>query len=640
MKCGVNPIIINEVKDSLRDNEWIITNGLGGFASSTICGINTRRYHGYLVASLNPPGDRTLCVAKVEDTVIVDDETINLSTNEYVDEVHPKGFENIKSVSIAPDSITWDYGIVKKNLQMVYGENKTIITYKCTSIEPIFLELTPLINARDFHSETVAGSIDFTTKFYEESNVVSITAENINQEIHISANRGRFIAAEYWYYNFLCCKEVDRGLNPIDNHYAPVILTANLNNGEELILIFSTNLGNSFLSEEKFYPDEQILAEEENEDIKRLLIRADDFIVSRGQNGNKTIIAGYHWFGDWGRDTSISLPGLLFPLKRFDVARNIILTYTKHIKNGLVPNLFNDDGDGGAYNSVDASLLYCNVVREYIKASGDKKILDEIGTYLIEIVSNYMHGTKFTISMDSDDGLITTHAADWQLTWMDVKVNDIVVTPRMGKAIEVNALWYNALMMFSDYHISNDFVELARQVKKSFNDKFWYDEGNYLYDCIGDNCSSKLRPNQLFALSLHHGLIDDSKRAKSILNSVTDKLLTPYGLRSLSPADSEYRPYYIGDQWSRDTAYHQGTVWTWLIGPYIDAYLNVYGNNSNVKKHCRELLFPILTHSREQAAVGTISEIFDATIPFEPRGTISQAWSVGEVLRVWYKLKD
>ena len=644
MEKSVSSIIIddlNDFSDFSNAKEWILANGIGGYASSTVTGLNSRRYHGLLIAPLKPPYQRTLLVAKIEDRACIDGKTVELSTNEYKNTIHPNGYKNIRSVSIYNDKVVWDFGVLEKSVQLLKGENTVVVTYKSKVKDDIMLELSPLLNARDFHSETIASSIPFNTEIVSASNRV-VTAENIGQKIYVSASKGNFVPADYWYYDFYHRIEDERGLYPIDNHYCPFTIVSCLKGYEEVTLRLST----CEESEEKSCPyfSESTLLEvsqEENEDIRRLMLTAESFVVERGTKGDKTIIAGYHWFGDWGRDTAIAIPGLLFPLKKYETARNIFFTWAKNIKNGLIPNLFSDDDGGGAYNSVDAPLLFINTLREYILSSSDEKIAKELETYLLEIVSNYIKGTDFGIAMDSEDGLIKTTSSEWQLTWMDAKIGDYVVTPRNGKAVEINAMWYNALKFFSDFGLDNEYEPLAEKVKASFNEKFWCEEKGYLYDTISDDCANyALRPNQLFALSLRHSLIEDKSKAQKIVDTVTANLLTPYGLRSLSPADSMYRPEYIGDVWSRDTAYHQGTVWAWLIGPYIDAYLYAYGSGSREKKHCRELLKSLLEHTKNATCINSVSEIFDADFPHLPKGTVSQAWSVSEILRVWQKIKE
>ena len=643
MNKSVSPIIIDDFSDFSdfsTTKEWILTNGIGGYASSTVTGLNSRRYHGLLVAPLNPPYQRTLLIAKVEDRACVEGENMELSTNEYKQTIHPDGYKNLYRVSIFHDKIVWDFGTLEKSVEIVKGENTVIVTYKSKIDTDILLELSPLLNARDFHSETVASSISFDTEILSTNSRV-VTAENIGQKIYINASKGKFVPADYWYYDFYYRYEDERGLNPIDNHYCPFTIVGCLKGFEELTLRFSTCEESEadycpYFSEDTFLE----ISKEENEDIRRLMLTAESFVVDRGYNGDKTIIAGYHWFGDWGRDTAIAIPGLLFPLRQYETARNIFFTWAKNIKNGLIPNLFSDDNGGGAYNSVDAPLLFINTLNEYILSSGDEKIAEELETYLREIVSNYIKGTDFGIIMDNEDGLIKTTSKEWQLTWMDAKIGDYVVTPRGGKAVEINALWYNALKFFNDFGLTREHESLAEKVKASFNEKFWCEDKGYLYDTISDDCANDvLRPNQLFALSLRHSLIEDRGKARQIVDTVTTNLLTPYGLRSLSPADNMYRPEYVGDVWSRDTAYHQGTVWAWLIGSYIDAYLYAYGNSGEEKRRCRELLNPLFEHTKSAACINSVSEIFDADFPHLPKGTVSQAWSVSEILRVWQKIK-
>jgi predicted glycogen debranching enzyme len=354
----------------------------------------------------------------------------------------------------------------------------------------------------------------------------------------------------------------------------------------------------------------------------------------------KTVIACYHWFGDWGRDTMIALPGLCIQRRRFEDAAEILRTFAMARKNGLLPNLFMESGAGEAYNTVDASVWFFDAVYRYFQSTGDETLVQELRPALEEIVSCYRHGTDYGIHMDTD-GLIDASAPGWQLTWMDAKVGDWVVTPRMGKPVEVNALWYHGLRVMEEFAGMFDwrggYGALADRVRTSF-DAYWFAGGGYLYDVQGATPDARLRPNQLLAVSLPHSPVD-LERAKSIVQVVERHLLTPYGLRTLAPFDPEYRGYYGGNTWERDGAYHQGTVWAWLIGPFVDAYLRVHEHSAEAKAQCRTYLQPLLQHVW-QTGVGSISEIFDADPPHAPKGTISQAWSVSEVLRAWEACRE
>jgi predicted glycogen debranching enzyme len=440
------------------------------------------------------------------------------------------------------------------------------------------------------------------------------------------------------------CWEQRRGLTPVDNHFSPGHFTVELSPDASVTVTLST-LPSSPADADAVVatpPEEApyVLAQDPPE-IQQLYRTAHSFLVQRASidrthlSHGRTIIAGYHWFGDWGRDTMIALPGLCLSTRRYDDAAEILRTFAAARRRGLLPNLFLDSGAGEAYNAVDASLWYIYALDRYYQATGDRALVEELRPALEEIIHYYRTGTDFGICMDSD-GLINATAPGWQLTWMDAKVGDWVVTPRMGKPVEINALWYNALRMMErfahEFSWPGDFGELAEQVRKSYR-AFWFTAGGYLYDVLGDAPDARLRPNQIFAVSLPYSPLD-SNQARAVVNTVERYLLTPYGLRTLAPHDPEYQGRYSGDVWQRDGAYHRGTVWAWLMGPYVEAYLRLHGYTDGAKSVCRALLKPLLAHVRE-AGVGSISEIFDGNPPHLPRGTISQAWSVAEVLRAW-----
>jgi predicted glycogen debranching enzyme len=374
-------------------------------------------------------------------------------------------------------------------------------------------------------------------------------------------------------------------------------------------------------------------------EIARLYRTADSFLVRRGQvagaaTEGSTIIAGYHWFGDWGRDTMIALPGCCLTTGRHAIAAEILRTFAATRRRGLLPNLFLEYG-GEAYNTIDAALWFVHAVDRYVAATGDLDLAREVWPALMEIITYYRDGTDFGIRMDAD-GLILADAPGWQLTWMDAKIGDWVVTPRMGKAVEINALWYHDLRIMAEFAarlgLEDIFTPMADRAREAF-DAFWYAEGGYLYDVLGATPDAAIRPNQVFAVSLPHSPLDDA-RARAVVEVVTRELLTPVGLRSLTPRDPAYRGHYGGDVWSRDGSYHQGTVWGWLIGPYVDAYLRVHGHSAEAKAAMRAHLGTLLAHVHD-AGVGSVSEIFDGDAPHYPKGTVSQAWSVAEVLRAW-----
>lgn len=629
----------------IREREWLITNGLGGYASATFCGMNTRRYHGLLVAALAPPGQRTLLVSKLEEMVTAAGLVYQLATNEYSDVIHPEGYRLLTSCRYDGDMLTMCFTLGKatleKRITLRDGHNTTVVEYVNTGTESCECTFTPLVNARDFHGETRVGDVQFKIESSRWSSGVAVRVIPtwMREGYWLSADHGEWTDAAVWHTNMFYCWEQRRGLTPLDNHFSPGYFTVTLTAGERVALTLSTDAPALSVQEgrHKFFEIPSNVPEE----VRQLYLSTDSFIVQRSCvqdqviTHGKTAIAGYHWFGDWGRDTMIALPGLCLTTRRYAEAAAIFRTFATARRRGLLPNLFLDSGEGEAYNAVDASLWYLYAVDQYYRETADKALITELRPALEEIITYYRAGTDFGIHMDTD-GLITTDAPGWQLTWMDAKVENWVVTPRMGKPVEINALWYHALRVmeaFADeFDWPGDYAELAEHVRESYA-AYWYPQGGYLYDVLGETPDTHLRPNQIFAVSLPHSPLN-KVQAAAVVHAVERALLTPYGLRTLAPDDPDYRGYYRGNAWERDSAYHQGTVWPWLIGPYIFAYLHVHDYSTDAKAVCRSLLSPLLAHVWD-AGIGSISEIFDGDAPHMPKGTISQAWSVAEVLRAW-----
>ncbi|MHB9131902.1 MAG: amylo-alpha-1,6-glucosidase [Armatimonadota bacterium] len=638
--------------EEATDREWLITNGLGGYASATLCGLHSRRYHGLLVAALKPPSQRTLLVTKLEEVVTLEGQSYALATNQYPGTFHPHGFRYLTEFMLEGDTVISRFAAgnarIEKRVVMVFGENTTRVNYRNTGNVPFELDLTPLVNARDFHSDIRVDDIHFEMDLGSRQHgpQVHVRPKWLPDGYWLSADAGEWQPDNTWYRNMQYSWERRRGLTDVDNHFSPGHFRLSLQPGGEVTITLSTLPPSAeetarliHRSPTTDYP----VPENRPVEIAQLYRTAHSFLVQREEVGaeqlhtGRTIIAGYHWFGDWGRDTMIALPGLCLTTGRFNDAAEILRTFAAARRRGLLPNLFIESGSGEAYNSVDAALWFVHAVGEYFRITHDGPLVNELRPALEEIIHCYQTGTDFGIGMDSD-GLINASSPGWQLTWMDAKVGDWVVTPRRGKPVEINALWYNALRVMEafskEFAWSDEYGILADKVRKSFA-AFWYAEGEYLYDVLNDEPDRRLRPNQIFAASLPYSPLD-LNRAKHVVETVERHLLTPYGLRTLAPQDPEYQGHYGGNQLERDGAYHQGTVWAWLIGPYIDAYLRVHGNSSEAKSICRKLLYPLLGHLWD-AGIGSISEIFDGNPPYLPKGTISQAWSVAEVLRAWEK---
>lgn len=631
--------------------EWLLTNGIGGFSNSTIIGANTRRYHGLLVASLKPPVSRHLILSKIDESITIGEETFNLFSYEVPGFIM-KGYNYMEAFEREPlPKFIYRVGevYIEKTVSMVYGENTVAVVYHVRSgQERINIKLTPLVNFRDYHHSSKKEHLSFERTVMGED-LVKLKPKYYDIDISLFCNEGGFKAMDYsWFYNMDYAIERERGIASTEDHYIPGYFDIDIEpNQEKYITVIATvekelklKDGLTIINNEIDRLDALVKkAGYEDEFAKTLVKSADNFIVHRESTNAKTIIAGYPWFTDWGRDTMIALPGITLVTRRFDDAKEILYTFSKYVKNGLIPNVFPDEGNEPPYNSVDAPMWYFEAVNKYINYTKDYDFVKEnIYDGLKQIVEYFEKGTHFDIRMD-EDFLITAGNERTQLTWMDAKVGDWVVTPRHGKAVEINALWYNALRIMgalSEHYgeSSKNYLDLAEKVKKSFEKSFWNDEKKCLYDCLtGTYKDDKVRPNQIMSVSLSYPIID-GEMAKSVVNKVYKELYTAYGLRSLSPKCKEYVGIYIGDQYRRDGAYHQGTVWTWPLGHFITAYFRVNDYSDKAKKDAMNFIESIEDHLKD-ACIGSISEIFDGDEPLIPRGCYAQAWSVAEILRAY-----
>jgi len=643
-------------KENLRDvnfgmsREWMLTNGIGGFAGGTILGSNSRRYHGLLIAALNPPAARHLVVSNLHEIIKTEEKETSLACFETGDSYIGDGFRYITGFqnNILP---TWNYETedleLTKQIWMVREENTTVVRYKIKNGgKKSTLLLYPLVNFRDYHSERH----DFSSFCVSnEKKLAEISFyEGSEKTLKMYADKANFVQKSDAFYNMAYRKELERGLNHVENQFMPgyfeVLLKAN--EEKEINVVFTVEDNVKFNIEKSYQdaisrPGELISkAGYQDEFVNELVKAADAFIVHRNSTNGKTILAGYPWFTDWGRDTLIALPGLTLATKRFEDAKSILKTFAKYIKGGLLPNVFPDFGETPGYNTVDASLWFFDAVYRYVKATDDEKFLKEIYPKLEEVYNRYRM-TKDEISeLDTEivysdtDALIYAGNERTQLTWMDAKVGAYVVTPRFGKAVEINALWYNAVCIMEEFSKrlkkKGEFAELAKKVKKSFEKTFWNKNDDNLYDVVNENGSdASVRPNQIFAISLTFPVIEGEK-AKKIFYNVGDALYTPVGLRTLAPSDKNYRGIYIGDIWSRDTAYHQGTSWTWPLGYFITASKKLKIKD---KRYTVETIKKNIEYTLQEETLGQISEIFDGDAPHTPRGCYAQAWSVAEILR-------
>ncbi len=628
--------------------EWLETNGIGGYASGTIAGAHTRRYHGLLVAATQPPLGRMLLLSKFEETLIINGERFELSTNQYPGEIHPEGYKYLSGFRLEPFPI-WTFEVngveLEKSVFMPHGENTVVCQWKLKRSairDPqSAIELRPLLAFRDHHHLRQENA-RFNEDYVVDDGLITVQPHAEMPLFHFANNAIGIEHQGHWYRDFEYPIEQERGFNYTEDLFQPFSLTFGL--ASDAVVIASTevrntrNVGELEQAEIKRRADLIVRAETDDRSLWPLILAADQFIVTRG--GGTTVIAGYPWFSDWGRDTMIALPGLTLATKRPEIARSIILEFAKHISKGMIPNRFPDEGETPDYNTVDATLWFFEAIRAYGDATGDyETIRTELYDKLVDIIDHHVAGTRYNIHVDSDGSLYAGEPGT-QLTWMDAKIGDLVITPRIGKPVEIQALWYNALCImeafatrFGDAEKQGSYFEMAAICRDSFNGQFWNDAESCLYDVInGNEKDASVRPNQIFAVSLTHSMPDPT-RSRAVVKKVVEELLTPVGLRSLSPKDPNYVPVYIGSPHDRDAAYHQGTVWAWLIGHFVDAYRKVHSKDVRAEKRIDEILTGLREHLNA-AAVGQVSEIFDGDPPHAPRGCPAQAWSVAELLRV------
>jgi predicted glycogen debranching enzyme len=637
--------VLNNYDEAVQD-EWLETNGLGGWAGSSIIGCNTRRYHGLLVAATVPPTERMNLVNKLDETIILSNQRFDLSTNDYGDVISPQGYQYLSSFKkdLFPEWIYEVNGIkLTKTIAMVHGENTTLIIYKVEKAnEPFILELLPLISARGYHSlQHAYNNIFWDVQF--ENGIFKNQPFYGAPNIYLSVPGATYKHDPRWFYRFNYAVEKYRGLDFEEDLFNHGMFTLELKEGDSLGIIISTENPQNrnvhiLLEQENLRRKDLIKGYEKNETLQQLILAADQFIVKRDED-LKTVIAGYHWFTDWSRDTMISLPGLCLSTARYEDAKKIIAAFAKNVSMGMLPNRFTDNNEPPEYNNVDGTLWYFVAIYKYLEHTNDTEfILKEILPVLKNIIDWHFKGTRYNIHVD-EDGLLYAGEKGVQLTWMDAKIGDWVVTPRMGKPVEIQALWYNTLNIFSKLLEMNGQEEDARIVcidankaKKSFLQKFWFEEGHYLYDVIDEkeNPDATLRPNQLFAISLPFALIE-REQAEAVLKIMEEQLYTPVGLKSLPKSDVHYVPVYGGDTYHRDSSYHEGTVWSWLLGPYIDALMK--SESENKKAKAKKVIEDFKYHLNE-GCIGSVSEIFDADEPHHPRGCVAQAWGVAEILRV------
>ena len=637
-----------------ESREWLVTNGIGGYASGTISGILNRRYHGLLMAALQPPLGRTLLLAKIDESAEYDGiypqsgHFYPLHSNRWADgTIQPDGNIHLNRFHLEGTTPVWTFGIanalLEKRIWMLPGENSTYIQYRLArATGPLSLEAKAFVNYRDYHSTTIVE--DWNPQIGSVENGLKMTLFDGATPFFLYSDRAILIPQFEWYEDFFLNIEEYRGASDVqEDHIYAALIRMTLQPGESITLVASTE-ETPILDGDKAYQMrcdyEQELVEQAGlpAEMTQLVLAADQFIVKRptaSDANGRSIIAGYHWFSDWGRDTMIALSGLTLTTNRPDIAASILQTYAQFVDQGMIPNRFPDAGEEPEYNTVDATLWYFEAIRAYYEKTNDLNLIRDLFPVLKDIVEWHVRGTRYNIHMDEADGLLYAGEPDVQLTWMDAKIDDWVVTPRIGKPVEINALWYNALLITSYFaklleEETAVYDGLATAVKKGFQ-RFWNHKMGYCYDVLDgpDGDDGSLRPNQLLAISLEYSPLNLAQQ-RSAVDACARHLLTAHGLRSLSPDDEAYIGHYGGDRHKRDAAYHQGTVWGWLIGPFTTAFLKVYDEPAMA----RSFLAPLMQHLTEHG-VGSISEIFDGDPPFSPRGCIAQAWSVAELLRAW-----
>lgn len=645
--------------EAAESREWLVTNGMGGYAFGTIAGMQTRCYHGLLMAALKPPLGRTLLLAKLDETAAYAGEKFDLATNRWVGgSTSPEGYKNIERFRLEGATPVWTFALadalLEKRVFMQTGANATYVLYRLLRANgPLTLSVKAIVDYSAEHCTTTAGDSAMDIAPIEHG--LRVTAFQGAIPFFIRSDAGDVRPASEWYRNYDLAAERARGLRDRTDHFLAGEFTATMATGESFTIVASTDASSSINGEaayaarqkttdsllQQFYGANAGAADSAPAEIRQLVSAADQFVVARPLDGAphaQTIIAGYPWFGDWGRDAMISLPGLCLATGRPAIAANILGTFARYVSEGMLPNNFPTSGEAPQYNTADATLWYFQALREYFNATNDTNLLRKLFPVLAGIVDAHIHGTRYNIHVDPADGLLYAGAAGVQLTWMDAKVGDRVITPRIGKPVEINALWFNAVKSMAQFARAlgerpEKYESLAEQARLGFS-RFWNVTRNFCFDVIdgprgaGDN-DAALRPNQIFAVSLPDSPLTPEKK-KAIVDVCARELLTSFGLRSLGRAEPGYQGHYGGDIEKRDGAYHQGTVWGWLLGPFALAHLSVYQDAPTAMS----FLQPMRGHINA-AGLGTASEIFDGDAPFIPNGCIAQAWTVGETLRAW-----
>ncbi len=673
--------------EDLLTEEWLLTNERGSYASSTIIGCNTRGYHGLLVGALDPPVNRIMALANCLEMVIpgrAGGQIFNLSTFEFSDKFAPAGFGYISRFR-QDSGVHFEYDLdelsLTKSIYLLRRTDTVCLAYDFRAVqEPAEFVIRPFVGLRDFHTLQKSYAALCSSPLGEGLLIRHPGAPGPGScELYLSCPRTHFERDPQWWFNFVYRNDKERGQNFTEDLWTPGFFKCPIEGPTEIVFWASLSsrvmrdascekkpqyaIRNTQYELDAIRGDLQrhhdrviAAARAKDEKFKVLCLAADQFISKRRADQPSgrgtpavpadhrvTILAGFPWFVDWGRDAFIALPGLLLSTGRFEEAKSVLTTFADAADEGMIPNRFDDRSDTAYFNSVDASLWFINAAFQYLTATGDSKtFMQQLLPAIRWIVESYQNGTRFGICADAD-GLITAGSEDTQLTWMDAKFDGIAFTPRCGKAVEINALWHNSLCHLARFYRGRNsenaqhYQSMADTVAGSFCQQFWNEACGYLNDRILPDGSADptLRPNQIFAVSLAFSPPLSLRQKQSVVDTVQRELLTPYGLRTLPVQHPHYKGTYIGPQKQRDEAYHQGTVWPYLIGPFVEAYLKVNQFNRASKKKAAEFIEPLLRHLTEQACLGSVSEIFDGDSPHTPRGCIAQAWSVAELIRAY-----
>jgi len=627
--------------------EWLVTNGLGGYAGGTISGALTRHYHALLIAALKPPLGRMVTLVKLNEIATYDGVRYPLYTDALTDGVFsPQGYKHIESFRLEGTTPVWVFAVgdaqLEKRVWMEQGANTTYVRYTMLRGRlPLSLDMAAVCCYRDHHDGITCAALP-NVHVESVAHGVRILPAADSAPYVLLSDRASVTPRLEWFSGYEKVIEIERGTQTPDENFFAGDFHAALEVGQSVTLIASSESApdldaDSAWARRQAYEARLLMQSglaSAPQAIAQLVLSADQFIITR--DGGHSVIAGFPWFSDWGRDTMIALNGLTLAVGRPEIAASILRTFARYVNQGMLPNRFPDEGDAPEYNTVDATLWYFEAIRAYHEATGDVALVRDLFDVLDDIIAWHVRGTRYGIAVDPSDGLLRSGEAGVQLTWMDVKIDDWVVTPRTGKAVEINALWYNALMSMADFARAlnrphEGYTAHAERVRAGFQ-RFW--AGEYLYDVLDTpdgTADSTLRPNQVFAVSLHHtrDLLSESQR-RAVVDMVGRVLLTSHGLRSLDPRHADYIGFYNGDRFKRDSAYHQGTVWAWLMGAFVQAHLSVYGDKAAAWSFARPLLDTL-----EADCIGQVSEIFNGDAPFEGMGAYAQAWSVAELLRAW-----